>query len=259
MDPRAKRLAGTIGGLFSSVAVEHPEPPERGEPAGPPDGRALAGEALAGVQIPRLIASAPRLARAPRGDGGPVVDIPGWRAPESSMAPLRAYLRRLGHDARTWGLGTNMGDPQGDAVRMTESVRELALETGRPVALVGWSLGGVIAREVAREIPEHVSQVITYGTPIVGGPVHTIAARNYSREDRDEIERVVAEVNARSSIDVPLTVIFSKRDGIVAWEASIDDWSPRARHIEVKSTHLGLGIDPDVWMIVARALASPPG
>lgn len=248
----------TGGGLFGSVAVEHPQPPPRGEPTGPPDGRALAGEVLAGVQVPRLLASAPRLARAPRGDGGPVVDIPGWRAPESSMAPLRAYLRRLGHDARTWGLGTNMGDPRGDAERMTESIRRLAIETARPVAMVGWSLGGVIAREVAREIPEHVEQVITFGTPIVGGPVHTVAARSYSQEDRDEIERVVAEVNAGSSIDVPLTVIFSRRDGIVAWEASIDDWSPRARHVEVKSTHLGLGIDPDVWLLVAEALASPP-
>ena len=92
------------------------------------------------------------------------------------MAPVRAYLRWLGYDARTWGLGTNMGDPERDARLMSASVTELCGVPGRPVALVGWSLGGVVAREVARQVPEHVSRVITYGSPVVGGPAHTVAA-----------------------------------------------------------------------------------
>jgi pimeloyl-ACP methyl ester carboxylesterase len=210
---------------------------------------------MAGVQLGRLLLGSPRLARAPRGDGGPVVDIPGWRAPESSMAPLRAYLRRLGHDARTWGFGTNLGNPQRDAERMARSVADLSAETGRRVGLVGWSLGGVIAREVAREVPEHVSCVITYGTPIVGGPMHTVAAGSYEPGFGDQVDGILDELNASRPIRVPILSIFSRRDGIVSWPACIDRASPNVRHVEVNSTHLGLGIDPDVWLLVARELA----
>ena len=249
-----RRFAGPLVG---SAATSHPAAPASLPPSGPPARSTLAGEALAGLQLPRLALAAPRLARVPRGDGSPVVDIPGWRAPASSMAPLRTYLRRLGYEARTWGLGTNMGDPQGDAERMAEMVAALAKRAGRPVSLVGWSLGGVIAREVAREVPDHVRRVITYGTPVLGGPAHTIAARNYEPGFGDEVDRIVEELDAAAPISVPITAIFTRRDGIVAWQACIDRTSPDVEHIEVESTHIGLGIDPDVWEIVGRTLAKP--
>lgn len=172
------------------------------------------------------------------------------------MAPIRRYLRWLGHDARTWGLGTNMGDPQRDAELMAASVSRLAEEAGRPVALVGWSLGGVIAREVARRDPHVVSQVITYGTPVVGGPNHTVAARTYEPAERDRVERLIEEVNAADPIRVPVTTIFTRRDGVVSWPACIDRTTPGVRHVEVRSTHIGLGIDPDVWWVVAGALGA---
>jgi pimeloyl-ACP methyl ester carboxylesterase len=242
-------------GLTGPAGRRWDEPPPARKPDGPPSRATLSGEALTPIQFGRLALGTPRLARAPRGDGGPVVDIPGWRAPESSMAPLRTYLRRLGHDARTWGFGTNQGDPQRDTERMSRSVAELAAETGRPVGLVGWSLGGVIAREVAREVPEHVACVITYGTPIIGGPMHTIAASGYEPGFGDHVDRIIDELNASRPIRVPILSIFSRRDGIVAWQACIDRASPRVRHVEVGSTHLGLGIDPDVWLLVARELA----
>ena len=259
--PFASPLAPSIGqlaaaaGFSSATAVEWEEPPASPVPAGPPGRRGLAGEALGAVQLGRMLAAAPRLARAPRGDGGPVVDIPGWRAPESSMAPIRRYLRWLGHDARTWGLGTNLGNPQRDAERMAVSVADLAERAERPVALLGWSLGGVIAREVAREIPGLVSQVITYGSPVVGGPNHTIAARNYDPAERARIERLIERIAEEDPLRVPVTTIFSRRDGIVAWSACIDRSTPGVRHVEVRSTHLGLGIDPDVWQVVAETLA----
>ncbi len=234
-------------------------PPDAPPPAGPPSRATLAGEARAAIEVPRLILGSPRLAAAPRGDGSPVVDIPGWKAPESSMAPLRTYLRLLGWDARTWGLGTNAGNPQGDAKRMRLSIESLAEETGRRVALVGWSLGGVIAREVAREIPEHVSRVVTYGTPVLGGPSHTVAAGAYSPGEGARVDALIAELNRANPIRVPVTVIFSRRDGVVAWPACLDHHTPGAEHVEVGSTHIGLGIDPDVWLTVARRLAEPAG
>jgi pimeloyl-ACP methyl ester carboxylesterase len=123
---------------------------------------------------------------------------------------------------------------------------------------VGWSLGGVVAREVARQRPDLVSSVVTMGTPIVGGPTYTAAARFFGK-DASRAAGPAASRAARSArIQVPLTVIFSRADGVVDWRASIDRATQGARHVEVRSTHVGLGIDPDVWWAVARALAEPP-
>lgn len=209
------------------------------------------GSALDGV---RLVGAFPRLSAAARGDDHLVVDIPGWRAPEVSGAPMRHYLRRLGYDARGWGFGTNTGDPRRDVELLAGRLLELAEEKGSPVSLVGWSLGGVIAREVARRHPEVVRRVITYGTPVVGGAAYTSIARANGRAAHTDSERVARRLKAETPIQVPLTVLFSRRDGIVSWRACIDHSSPFAEHVEVSSTHIGMGIDPDVWAIVADRL-----
>ncbi|RYB93916.1 hypothetical protein EUA93_05825 [Nocardioides oleivorans] len=223
-------------------------------PSGPPSRRTALGELGAGLDAVRLLGAAPRLASAPRGDGHLVVDIPGWRAPELSGAPLRAYLRRLGYDARGWGFGTNTGDPRRDVERLSERLLRLVDAAGSPASLVGWSLGGVVAREVARRHPEAVRRVITYGTPVSGGAAHTTVARFFG-PGSDDADRVTRRLDARSPIQVPLTVMFSRRDGIVSWQACIDHASPSAEHVEVFSTHLGMGVDPDVWSVVAGRLA----
>ncbi len=231
----------------------------RGSPAPdlPPPRRAQLGEVRGVVEPARLLRAAPWLTRAPRGDGGVVIDLPGWRAPEASGAPLRAYLRALGHDARPWGLGTNGGNPERDAERLIE--RLAAAHGAAPVSLVGWSLGGVVAREVARTVPERVRRVITFGTPVVGGPTYTIAARSYGAAESRRVARLAERLEAERLIEVPITVILTRRDGVVDWRACVDRRSPVVRHVEVGSTHLTLGIDPDVWWTVATALAAPPG
>ena len=231
------------------------DPTSLARPSGPPPTRMALGElgsALGGI---RLAGALPRLSTAPRGDGHLVVDIPGWKAPELSGAPLRRYLKRLGYDARGWGFGTNVGDTSRDIARLAERVVELVAEKGAPASLVGWSLGGVVAREVARLHPEAVRRVITYGTPVTGGPTHTTVARAYSRGPDPDGHRESQRLDAASPIRVPLTVMFSRRDGIVAWKACIDHTSPVVEHVEVFSTHIGMGIDPDVWAIVADRLA----
>jgi len=203
----------------------------------------------------RLLGAVPRLATAPRGDGRLVVDIPGWKAPEVTGAPLRFYLNRLGYDARGWGFGTNTGDPRRDVKRLAKRVFDLVEEKGEPVSLVGWSLGGVIAREVARLHPDAVRRVITYGTPVAGGAAYTSIARAYARGADVNAEKVARRLHAADPIRVPLTVIFSKRDGVVSWQACIDHVTPGVEHVEVASTHIGMGIDPDVWAIVADRLS----
>ena len=240
-----------------SRALERPDAALLDTPSGPPRPRAVLAELGSGLAAVRLAGALPRLLGAPRGDGHTVVDIPGWKAPELSGAPMRAYLRALGYDARGWGFGTNTGDPRRDVERLAGRVVELAEESGSAVSLVGWSLGGVIAREVARRHPTAVRRVITYGTPVVGGPRYTAVARAYAPDAGSAARTVAERLDATSPIQVPLTVVFTRRDGIVAWEACIDRSSPRAEHVEVSSTHIGMGLDPDVWGLVAERLAEP--
>lgn len=222
-----------------------------------PSWRKLVAEATSPLEAARLPGAVRRLRSMPRGDGHVVIDIPGWQAPEASGLPLRRYLAWLGYDARGWSFGKNLGDPARDAVRLTESVDAIVRESGRPVSLVGWSLGGVIAREVARQRPELVRGVITYGTPVVGGPTYTAVAGTYTHEVREHATKVSERLDAQRPIRVPLTVIYSRRDGIVAWPACLDRVTPGAEHVEVRSTHVGLGVDPDVWAVVAERLPRP--
>ena len=247
---QALRTTGVL-----SRARERPDVGRLARPASPPSVRTALTELTSGVAAARLLGATPRLLGAPRGDGHVVVDIPGWKAPELSGAPMRAYLRALGYDARGWGLGTNTGDPRRDVERLTRIVLGLADAVGGSVSLVGWSLGGVIAREVARREPDAVRRVITYGTPVVGGARFTAVARAYGPGDSDAADAVARRLDAESPIRVPLTALFTRRDGIVAWQACIDRFSPRVEHVEVSSTHIGMGLDPDVWTIVAERLS----
>jgi pimeloyl-ACP methyl ester carboxylesterase len=117
---------------------------------------------------------------------------------------------------------------------------------------VGWSLGGVVARETARLRPDLVERVVTYGTPL-RGPRFTSAHGLYSPTELARIEREIADTEG-TPITVPGAAIDSRRDGVVDWTTCVDDVSPRATNIEVGSSHVGMGLDPDVWTAVANAL-----
>ncbi len=168
---------------------------------------------------------------------------------------IRRWLGWLGYDARPWGLGTNVGKPERDVETLVTRLQETHVE--RQVALVGWSLGGLVAREVARALPERVSRVITYGTPVIGGPTYTLGASAYGPEQCERIEALATRLDAENPIQVPITAIYTRRDGVVDWRACIDRSSPDVEHVEVRATHLSLGIDPDVWWAIATALAKP--
>lgn len=253
---RTRHVRSALAGVgVTTRARRVPDVSAAPEPREAPPWWRLAVEVASPLEAARLLAATPRLRSMPRGDGRIVIDIPGWRAPEVSGLPVRRYLSWLGYDARGWGLGTNTGDPARDAKLLLETVVELEAQSGRAVSLVGWSLGGVIAREVARRRPDLVHRVITYGTPVVGGPSYTAVAGRYTHEARQDATRVTARLDADRPIRVPLTVIYTRRDGIVHWRACLDRVSPDVEHIEVRSTHIGLGVDPDVWAVVAQRLA----
>lgn len=181
--------------------------------------------------------------------------LPGFGAGPRSMSVMESFLRRRGHRARDWGLGRNTGDAKHLRAQLQGVVAESIEAHGEPVVLVGWSLGGYIAREYAREHPEEIRRVVTLGSPVIGGPRYTATAGWYRSRghDLDEIERAIMDRYA-TPLRVPVTAIYSRRDGVVAWQACIDRWSPHVRHVEVSETHVGLGFAPRVLALVAEEL-----
>ncbi len=113
----------------------------------------------------------------------------------------------------------------------------------------------MISREIARRLPGSVRRVITFGSPVVGGPTFTATASAFGEEECRRAAEVSERLDADDPINVPITAIYTKQDGVVSWRACIDRTSAEVQHVEVASTHFGLGIDPDVWEIVARRLA----
>lgn len=169
----------------------------------------------------------------------PIIVLPGLGADDVSTRPLRWYLSRLGHRVVGWELGTNRLPVATAVSRFIPRLEAVAAEAGGPVTLVGWSLGGVVAREAARARPDLVAQVVTLGSPIV-------QSRGTGR----------ADVRHGRVISVPVTSIFSKRDRIVDWRSSLDRTTPGVRNIEVGGSHVGLGLDPAVWRVVADAIVA---
>jgi pimeloyl-ACP methyl ester carboxylesterase len=198
-------------------------------------------------------------AAAPRGNGETVMVFPGVATDDGWTARLRAYLSTIGYDALGWGLGRNRGNVPKLIPAVIQRTAELAADRGQPARLVGWSLGGYLAREVARERPELVERVITLGAPIIGGPSYTASAPGYVRKgyDLEEIQQTVLE-RERRPITVPVFAVYSRSDGVVAWRACVDRFdNPRVEHHEVRASHLGMVNSPRVFSLVADLLARP--
>lgn len=215
-------------------------------------------EARAVLEAGSLIPAAPWLAGRPRGDGHRVMVIPGYATDDRVTWPLRCYLGYLGYAVEGWGQGRNRGFPEEDAERLVDRLRRDGVDS--PMTLVGWSLGGVIARLVARAEPSWVRQIVTMGTPVEGGPRYTAAGPRIAAEqglDLDAFEAHVHAINAEG-LDVPITVLYSRWDGVVGWSAAVDRYNPHARHVRLRgASHVGLAYNPRVWAEVAHACARP--
>jgi pimeloyl-ACP methyl ester carboxylesterase len=223
-------------------------------PYAAPEGSLIRAELRFVRELPRLIAAARALAQAPRGEQL-VVAFPGFRTGDRATWPLRTFLGSRGHDCHGWGIGVNRGEVGEDLDTIIDIVSTRVQAAGTPAAVIGWSLGGVFAREVARSQPDLVSRVFTFGTPVIGGPRYTRSASAYSSERLDAIETQINERNL-TPIERPITAFFSKRDGAVDWRACIDNDSPDVRNIEVTSSHTGMILDRDIWLPIAATLAS---
>jgi len=237
------------------------------EPVAPRLIYALTEPARFAFEINRLVLCHPLLRRARRGDGHPVMVLPGFLGADGSTAALRYYMSQWGYDVHGWGLGRNLGlradDPEFEG-RLQQRLGEIVRRSGRKVSLVGWSLGGVLARELARACPEHVRLVISLGSPIGGHPKKgTTIWRLYelttnteleSEELRQRIEQVVQPVPG-----VPCTAIYSRSDGIVSQDIARESRSALTENIRVVASHVGLGFSAVVLYAIGDRLAQPEG
>ncbi|MFT6408090.1 MAG: pimeloyl-ACP methyl ester carboxylesterase [Arenicella sp.] len=200
----------------------------------------------------------PLLKRLPKGDGHPVIVFPGFVSSDNATQPLRSLLTDLGYQTHGWGLGLNIffGDELEE--EMIALVREVAEKTGQKVSLVGWSLGGLYAREVAKVCADQVRSVTTLGSPISGKPEHSHAhglfkAFNGEPTNIDHTRYF----QLQDAPPVPTTSIFSHSDGVVAWEGSLQKESDTSESIVVPASHIGMGVNPLVMYVLADRLSQP--
>ena len=222
---------------------------------------------LALTELPRALFelaalpwAAPARAPAPPGAGHPVIVLPGFVTSDRSTGVLRAFLKRQGYHAHTWDLGRNMGPKaigrQGE--KLIDRVLAVHEATGQKVSLVGWSLGGVMARLVAKRVPHAIRQVITLGSPFSGSPKASNVWRAYEyltgqKVDAEQTKAQLHEVSAPPP--VPSTAIYSRGDGVVAWQNCCEEIGAMSENIEVHGCHCGLGVNASVLYAIADRLA----
>lgn len=203
--------------------------------------------------------AAPWLNQLPDGDGHPVIVFPGLMASDASTRPLRSFLERKRYSAHGWDRGSNLGPKEGVLEHCMDLVRELRRQYKRKVSLIGWSLGGIYARELAKDFPKDVRQVITLGTPFTGHPKATNAWRLYELVTGHRIGAPEIHEPLRLPPPVPTTSIYSRTDGVVAWQCSVERHSAHSENIEVEASHFGIGLNPLAWYAIGDRLAQPEG
>jgi hypothetical protein len=226
-----------------------------------PNARLLPLEGRALLELAALLPAYPFLRRAPAGDGHPVLVLPGFMASDFSTRTLRRFLRDKGYRAHGWKQGRNVGPNERTVAAMAERLRSLHGAYARRVSLVGWSLGGIYARELARAMPELVRQVITLASPFrdldaVNVPrflQRRARSRTAVHDDTPVRDRL------RQPLPVPTTAIVSRTDAIASWRSCCTDPGPFSENLEVESSHLGIGHHPVVLLTIAERLAQPEG
>lgn len=224
----------------------------------PPSLSLLLLEGRAAFELGLYVASYPLHRLAPSGDGHAVLVLPGLGGDDWSTLPLRTFLGRRSFRAHGWGLGRNVGPGNGLAAKLRARFETLHAEHGK-VSLVGWSLGGIYARELAKRYPEAVRQVITLCSPFAGDIRGTNVERAYrwlSKRAPDDASPA-SEPKADDPLPVPTTAIFTRSDGIVAWQGCLERSHATAENIEIVSSHCGAGHHPAALYAIADRLAQP--
>lgn len=235
---------------MSTDKVASPKPPSR---------LLLALESRAIFEWASFALSWPLLKRAPQGDGHPVLVLPGLIAGDASTYPLRRFLEELGYEAYPWKLGVNFG-PRGETVpKLIARVRQIERRHGRKVSIIGWSLGGAMARALGARLPELVRSVITLGSPVTPHARATNAWKVFEAVSGWQTDDPELHEMANVQPPMPTTSIFSKADGIVSWKVSMAPDSAHSENIEIAASHLGMGVNPMVLWAIADRLSQVEG
>ena len=216
------------------------------------------------LEMSALAMAWPMLRSLSRGDGHTVMVLPGFLASDQSTRMMRGYLQRMGYSPVGWDLGRNMGHFDIMASRLPETFLDLVEKTGEKVSLIGQSLGGVFARELARLYPDHVRQVISLGSPIrmdKSDAVASIVARMFEQSTGmtpEEMRDALDFFDESESPPVPMTAVYSKCDGVVHWEGCMEKFEDKlTQNVRVFGSHCGMGFNPSVYHIIADRLAQP--
>jgi pimeloyl-ACP methyl ester carboxylesterase len=185
-----------------------------------------------------------------------ILIIPGFGGGDMSILPLKKFLRTQNHHSYSWGLGINHSQIDKLIDPLINRLKHLTDKHDQPVTLIGWSLGGIFARELARNHPKYISSVVTMGSPVIIGPKATALKKlsGLFGWDEEQIEQDMIK-RFNTPIKRPITAIYSKLDGIVSWQACIDHWSPDVQHHEVSASHMGMGYSKEVYQVISDLMA----
>ncbi len=230
--------------------------------ARPPHRLLAMAEGRAMFELASFYATRHLLGLLPRGDGHPVLVLPGFMASDASTRPMRRLLKDLGYDAYGWKLGRNVRVDLQRVHEMERLLLDIHQKTGRKVSIVGWSLGGVFARELAKLHPDLVRQVVTLGSPIHDDRRHTNASRLFEwlNGKEPEVVRHGRFTGLHKAPPVPTTSVLTKTDGVVHWRGSVQGPDhAQTENIVVHASHCGLGVNPSVMVVLADRLKQPEG
>ena len=226
---------------------------------------------LAAAEFPRLALEVTALsmtwpalyASASKGNGQPVIVLPGFLGADDSTLALRRFLTRLGYHAQPWLLSRNLGHPE-LIQKFGRRLYRLHKVYGKPITLIGQSLGGVFSHELAREFPEAVRSVITLGSPFAAqtrddtNPMVARMFESLSGLSVEEMRELASQERESGALPQPSTAIYSKTDGVVKWQACVSESNERAENIEIVGSHTGMAMHPAVLHIVADRLQQDP-
>jgi pimeloyl-ACP methyl ester carboxylesterase len=220
-------------------------------------------ESRAAMELGAFLAAAPLLRLLGRGDRHPVLVLPGFTATDRSTEPLRWLLRGQGYMTHGWGLGRNLGPTDRIVDGIHTRLTKLNERHGRKITVIGWSLGGIYARELGRDLPDVVRQVITLGSPFrMDTNDKTPVSRLFDSLNpavRDDVLHIASTEDERPPLTMPSTAIYTRTDGIVRWHTCIDTVREQHENIEVLSSHSGLGWNPASLFAVLDRLQQPEG
>jgi len=195
----------------------------------------------------------------PAGDQRPILVIPGFLCSDLSTWPLRRFLHRIGYRSFTWKQGVNWGPRPGVRPRLLQRVSQLRERHGQPVTIIGWSLGGYYARELACTRPDLVREVITLGSPLHGTPQATALWSAFVWLNRRHMPQVAyAAIEFPMPQAVPCLSIYTKEDGIVPWEYCVPPRGHGGRHLQVRGSHIGLVANIEVMRALGLHLGRGP-